>query len=84
MNANNDNQIVDIAKRKLLEIYNDIFYDWKDEFKRTYEKEIFSEVIDCMENINKCFSQTLVDEESYNSSTKQINKFLQEQSNYIF
>lgn len=48
MNANNDNQIVYIAKSKLLEIYNDIFYDWKDEFKRTYEKEIFSEVIDCM------------------------------------
>lgn len=60
MNANNDNQIVYIAKSKLLEIYNDIFYDWKDEFKRTYEKEIFSGVIDCMENINKCFSQTLV------------------------
>lgn len=39
MNANNDNQIVYIAKSKLLEIYNDIFYDWKDEFKRTYEKE---------------------------------------------
>lgn len=38
MNANNDNQIVYIAKSKLLEIYNDIFYDWKDEFKRTYEK----------------------------------------------
>lgn len=40
---NYDNQIVDIAKSKLLEIYNGIFYDWKDEFKRTYEKEIFSE-----------------------------------------
>ena len=28
MNANNDNQIVYIAKSKLLEIYNDIFYDY--------------------------------------------------------
>ena len=81
---NYDNQIVDIAKSKLLEIYNDIFYDWKDEFKRTYENEIFSEVVDCVENINKCFCETLAAEETYNSSAKEINEFLQEHIKYNF
>ncbi len=42
MNANNDNQIVYIAKKVSCWKYITIFfYDWKDEFKRTYEKEIF-------------------------------------------
>ena len=41
-------------------------------------------MVDCIENINKRFSETLADEETYNSSAKQINKLLQEQSNYNF
>lgn len=67
-----DNKPVEKAISKFTDIYGAISHEWNDDFKAIYEKEIFGEIMDCLENIDKYFADILENEKDYFESLKVI------------
>lgn len=73
-----DNKTVEMAKSQFIDIYSAVSNEWNDDFKAIYEKEIFDEIIDCLEDIDKHLVDILLNEKVYFDSVKTIEEQLQE------